>query len=92
MFKGMSKAQLGACFVVAVASVGYGLINIGGRMEGAHRAMWVEHHGEIAPGMVVRHKCDNPPCFRIDHLELGTRSDNMRDWVERGRFRGGWAS
>jgi len=67
---------------------GYGLINIGGRMEGVHRAMWFENHGEIPAGMVVRHKCDNPPCFRIDHLELGSRADNMRDWLDRGR----WAS
>lgn len=34
---------------------------------------------------VVRHRCDNPPCFRLGHLQLGTKDDNAGDMVERGR-------
>lgn len=37
------------------------------------------------PGAVVRHRCDNPPCLRPDHLEWGTRPDNTQDMVERYR-------
>lgn len=34
---------------------------------------------------IVRHTCDNPPCFLFDHLVLGTQDDNVADMVERGR-------
>lgn len=34
---------------------------------------------------IVRHTCDNPPCFLLEHLVLGTQYDNAGDMVERGR-------
>ena len=35
--------------------------------------------------MCLRHKCDNSKCINIEHLELGTHTDNMRDIWDRGR-------
>lgn len=40
---------------------------------------------EALEGKVVRHTCDNPPCFLYEHLVLGTVADNNSDRVARGR-------
>ncbi len=53
----------------------------------AHRAVMIEHHVPIA-GMIVRHRCDNPPCINPEHLTVGTQADNVRDMMERGGHRG----
>jgi hypothetical protein len=42
------------------------------RQMTASRWVWTMANGPIPKGLVVRHKCDNPPCFRLSHLELGT--------------------
>jgi hypothetical protein len=67
---------------------GYGRLTKSGLM--AHRYAWGLERGPIAPGghygtMCVLHKCDNPLCVRVDHLFLGTHSDNMRDMWTKGR-------
>jgi hypothetical protein len=64
---------------------GYGQIGNGRKLVAAHRAAWASANGEIPAGMLVRHRCDNPPCCRPDHLELGTNQDNVQDAVDRGR-------
>jgi hypothetical protein len=51
----------------------------------AHRRVWVEHFGPIPDGLVICHRCDNPPCVNIDHLFLGTRADNNADRDSKGR-------
>ncbi|WP_363267018.1 HNH endonuclease [Cellulomonas sp.] len=35
--------------------------------------------------MIVRHRCDNPPCCNPEHLELGTQTQNVGDMVARAR-------
>lgn len=68
---------------------GHGQIALGNgsrRLIGAHRAAWIVTYGEIPTGLVVRHKCDNPPCINPAHLELGTPRQNVQDAIDRGQL------
>lgn len=64
----------------------YGMDTIDGKSMGAHRAAWIRVNGEIPLGLKVLHKCDNGLCVNVDHLFLGTLSDNVQDCIKKGRF------
>ena len=66
---------------------GYGRFDKRLGYELAHRYAWFLAYGD--PGlMCVLHKCDNPSCQNPDHLFLGTRDDNNKDRMRKGRGRG----
>lgn len=56
-----------------------------GKPIGTHRLAWEIFNGPIPTGLQVLHSCDNPPCWNIKHLFLGTQADNMADMVAKGR-------
>ncbi len=58
------------------------------KLRTAHRMAYEETNGPIPEGLCVLHRCDNPPCFNVDHLFLGTHADNAADKVAKGRARG----
>lgn len=67
---------------------GYGVIwydKDGHRVLQTHRAAYLVRHGLIPEGLWVLHRCDNRPCINVDHLYLGTVTQNVRDMFERGR-------
>jgi hypothetical protein len=51
----------------------------------SHRLAWILTYGEIPEGMLVLHRCDNPPCCNPNHLFLGTNKDNMEDRNNKNR-------
>lgn len=57
-----------------------------------HRISWIATNGPIPSGLLVLHSCDNPPCFEVSHLFLGTQQDNMADMAQKGRDGGRFQS
>ena len=74
-----------------LSNQGYGIVHnpADGKQMRASRVAFSRAHGPIPYGLFVLHKCDNPPCVNPDHLFLGTQADNMRDRLEKGRWKGG---
>jgi hypothetical protein len=66
-------------------NMGYGRINIKGKVQLAHRISFEMNHGAIVKGLKVLHKCDNPLCVNPKHLKLGTQKENLQDMYKKGR-------
>lgn len=66
---------------------GYGMLNYGSKKRRSHSVAWELVKGERLPkGLMLCHKCDNPPCCNPDHLFVGTYKDNMQDAARKGRL------
>ncbi|MBX3031886.1 MAG: HNH endonuclease [Chloroflexi bacterium] len=66
---------------------GYGRLSTpGGKHVRAHRFSYELATGtSLAPGLVIRHTCDRPPCVNPAHLLPGTQRENIADMMSRGR-------
>ena len=71
----------------------YGVFWMDGRSWQAHRVAWEFKYGPIPDGLILLHRCDNPPCARVDpnglpeddHFYLGTVKENNTDRDIKGR-------
>lgn len=86
------RAELGPCWIWTGKKNdhNYGLLSDSrvktGKFIRAHRLSYELHLGEIPPGLLVLHQCDNRLCCNPSHLRLGTHKDNGREASERGRL------
>ncbi len=59
-----------------------------GKCNNGARVIWsLIHSVVLASDICVCHHCDNPSCINIDHLFLGTLSDNTVDSVNKNRHK-----
>lgn len=65
---------------------GYGQFQFNGQGVHAHRVAWLLAGREIPKDKpCVLHTCDNRRCCNLDHLFLGTDSDNAKDKARKQR-------
>ena len=48
------------------------------RLRYAHRVAWEAANGPIPDGLTIDHLCRNKACVNTAHLEVVTRSENLR--------------
>jgi hypothetical protein len=85
------RVALSGCWVLNgnCRNESYTNLTIEGVMLRVHQwSAYVWHGHKLRAGytVVVRHHCDNPPCFNPEHLIPGTYRENALDAIERGQW------
>lgn len=71
-----------------IADDGYGVVRGGDGKSGrgqAHRLYYEALNGELEPGQMVCHTCDNRKCMNTEHHFVGTALANNQDRAVKGR-------
>ena len=75
----------------AISGSGHGRFWLGTDESGhdvvviAHRWAWALSYGidALLSAPVIRHRCDNPVCQNVKHLEAGRMRENVEDFLNR---------
>lgn len=87
-FYAKTRQADGGClqWIASRTTFGHGQFFFEGRTHRAHRVAWTLHTGDrLTASQVILHLCDNPPCVAIEHLVLGTNSQNISEMHAKGR-------
>lgn len=81
----VNKAGPNGCWLWTGVSCkpGYGRFGRGPAL--AHRVAYEKLVGTIPAGVCLLHKCDTPACVNPKHMFLGSRTDNQKDSMLKGR-------
>jgi len=56
---------------------GHGTFKLNGKVVSAHQFAWSLEHGEMpSKGLVIHHRCGNPGCQNVAHMEVMTPSEH----------------
>lgn len=70
----------------AKTQAGYGVRWDRDKVKYVHRITMEQHLGrELLRSEIVIHSCDNPPCYNLEHLSVGTTAQNVADRQQKGR-------
>jgi hypothetical protein len=69
---------------------GYTKVSDAGKWYQTHRYAYMRIvDPELSPDVILRHTCDNPPCWNPEHMLPGTHADNTLDKVTKERHHWG---
>jgi len=87
----LSKVQMThSCWIWKASAknqFGHGSFSVGNKRKFAHRVSYELFVGPIPEGKCVLHTCDNPRCVNPGHLFIGTKKDNIKDALLKGRMK-----
>lgn len=59
-------------------SDGRPVVREGGKLVYVYRANYQKVHGALPRGKILHHRCENPRCINLDHLEVITQPEHLK--------------